>query len=81
MLLDCSTFCTVPIGSECQAYELVGGTFSKSNGRDFLVVWLPNARNEIQTIYRPDLGLRLRDFAVDPTQDLLAILERDQGCA
>lgn len=59
------------------AYELVGGVFAKTNGRDMLFSWLPRARTPGHTIHYEDVGMQLRDFALDPTQDLVVLLEED----
>ncbi|KAF8956210.1 hypothetical protein BDZ97DRAFT_1959013 [Flammula alnicola] len=75
--LDCKDLTVIPIGNECQAYELVGGAFAKSSGQDLKVMWLPTATNEGHTLYRLSVGIPIRDFAIDPTLDVVAILEDD----
>lgn len=72
----------VPMHGLCHAYELVGGLFIKAiGGRDFLVSWLPSAVEEGHQLRREDLGIRARDFAIDPGQDLIIFFEEDGGCA
>jgi hypothetical protein len=71
---------TVPMPGTCQAYELVGGVFAKimniegrsGSSRHFQASLLPNSEHSGREIVHQDIGLRTRDFAIDPTQDLLA---------
>lgn len=72
----------VPMDGLCHAYELVGGLFIKAiGGRDFLVSWLPSAVKDGYQLRREDLGIRARDFAIDPGQDLIVFFEEDGGYA
>lgn len=65
---------------ECQAYELVGGAFADANMQNFEIVWLPTSSNdEGRTLRRASMGMQVRDFAMDPTQDVIAFLEDDTG--
>ena len=66
---------TVDVHGPCTAYELVGGVFAKTSGRDMFFSWLPNARSPGHTVHIRDVGMQLRDFAIDPTQDLVVLLE------
>ncbi|KDR71386.1 hypothetical protein GALMADRAFT_102723 [Galerina marginata CBS 339.88] len=68
----------VLIGDDCLAYELVAGVFALSNGDGLMFNWLPSATVDGRTLERRSLELTVRDFAMDPTQDLIAILEDDQ---
>ncbi|KAH8111595.1 hypothetical protein DFH11DRAFT_1690281 [Phellopilus nigrolimitatus] len=74
---------------ECHAYELVGGVFAKAmnpqgvmglvsnpGSRHLSLIKLPSAGAEGESIVREDVGLLCRDFAMDPTQDLIALLEQ-----
>lgn len=64
------------VGADCRTYELVGGTFSKSGGRDLMIAWLPTSpQDRPRVIHHEHLGIRLRDFAIDPTQDFVAMME------
>ncbi|KIL56442.1 hypothetical protein M378DRAFT_89296 [Amanita muscaria Koide BX008] len=67
----------VDVNGGCIAYELVGGVFAKSSGRDLFFSWLPSSTRPGVTIHHEDIGLSLRDFAIDPTQDLVVLLEED----
>ncbi|KIN93366.1 hypothetical protein M404DRAFT_1009005, partial [Pisolithus tinctorius Marx 270] len=71
---------TVPMPGPCHAYELVGGVFCKIHhsarhrysSRHLTAAWLPSALDtEGQMLVRDDVGLPTRDFAVDPSQDLI----------
>lgn len=92
--LDWTQKIHVAVPGACQAYELVGGVFSKTmnvkvnvgNGleggsRHLIATWLPTRmdRDEstIRRIIRPDLGISTRDFAIDPTQDLIALVDAE----
>lgn len=64
----------------CQAYELVDGVFASSednglNGsRHLSLTWLPTFCEPARYIERKDMGVALRDFAIDPSQDLIALV-------
>ncbi|KAI0631438.1 senescence-associated protein-domain-containing protein [Trametes polyzona] len=68
----------------CQAYELVDGVFATSKGigfsgsRHLALTWLPTATSEARRIERDDLGFSMRDFAMDPSQDLIAFVLADE---
>ncbi|TFK85394.1 hypothetical protein K466DRAFT_494844, partial [Polyporus arcularius HHB13444] len=68
----------------CQAYELVDGVFASSMGnglsgsRHLALTWLPNRREAERTVERSDLGVTVRDFAIDPSQDLMALVIADE---
>jgi hypothetical protein len=70
----------VSLGGPCSAYELVGGVFAKAaRGRtpEFVAAHLPAAGRMGWTDERPSLGqdLDARDFAMDPSQDVIALVE------
>jgi hypothetical protein len=73
----------VPMPGTCQAYELVGGVFAKSmnldepgtGSRHFIISWLPSTFSQGHQVLREDIGVLSRDFAIDPSQDLVAFLE------
>ena len=75
--LDHKKFRVIPSGDfgECRAYELVAGTFSTSNGSNLLVIWLPSATHDGRVLSRETIGLFVRDFAIDPTEDIIVYLE------
>lgn len=80
--LDWKKVVAVPIRGACQAYELVGGVFAKtmavdieSGSRHLVASWLPSQNDPGHTIVQEDLGLPTRDFAIDPTQDLIALVD------
>jgi hypothetical protein len=74
---------SVPMLGSCQAYELVAGMFAKTTpvgsdiqgSRHFVAASLPSNLDEGFVLERPDVGLLTRDFAIDPTQDLVAFVE------
>ena len=71
---------SVALAGHCHAYELVGGLFAKALeesgvARRFVASWLPgNGRAERRFVV-DDLGVRIKDFALDPSQDLIVLLE------
>lgn len=80
----------VAVPGACQAYELVGGVFAKTmnashgmegGSRHLIATWLPTRNDQngdtIHQIVRPDLGISTRDFAIDPTQDLIALVDAE----
>ena len=81
---------TVSLTGTCQAYEMVGGVFAKSMGglaedgwtgsKHLIMTWLPSRDQEAHSITREDLGIASRDFAIDPTQDLIALVDLDDKC-
>ncbi|TFK38347.1 hypothetical protein BDQ12DRAFT_723206 [Crucibulum laeve] len=68
----------VPVYGDCDAYELVSGVFAKTSSQgDFYVATLPSSTDPGHESHT-DLGMRPRDFAIDPTQDLSFVLEADE---
>jgi hypothetical protein len=71
---------SVVLAGHCHAYELVGGLFAKAieefgAARKLVASWLPgNGRGERRLVV-DDLGVRIKDFALDPSQDLIVLLE------
>ncbi|KAI0272082.1 hypothetical protein BGY98DRAFT_168578 [Russula aff. rugulosa BPL654] len=71
---------SVALAGHCHAYELVGGLFAKAlddlgAARRLVASWLPgNGRVERRFVV-DDLGVRVKDFALDPSQDLIVLLE------
>jgi len=77
--LDLKEFRVILSGdfTELRAHDLVAGTFSTSNGSDLCVIWLPSAIHEGRTLCHETLGLSIRDFAIDPTEDVIVFLEEE----
>ncbi|KAF9236004.1 hypothetical protein BU15DRAFT_89346 [Melanogaster broomeanus] len=80
--LSCTSTVTVPMPGPCYAYELVGGIFCKTQdiqrhqrlgSRRFSVTWLPSSHNPGHTLVHEDVGIPSRDFAMDPSQDLMVL--------
>ncbi|KAG0703415.1 hypothetical protein DFH29DRAFT_917122 [Suillus ampliporus] len=81
----------VPMPGFCQAYELVGGVFAKtsssggihnhSGSRSLISSWLPSSSDPGHTLVRNDIGISARDFAIDPSQDLIALVKTDEDLA
>ncbi|KAL6306507.1 hypothetical protein BKA93DRAFT_729237 [Sparassis latifolia] len=84
--LDWTKKTLVSVPGPCQAYELVGGVFAKSmsvsnlvGSRHFIATWLPTRSEPAISIMRDDLGIATRDFAIDPSQDLIAFVDADDN--
>jgi hypothetical protein len=65
---------TVVVPHYCKAYELVAGVFASSDGKNLYIFGLPSNRNEGYALTRTP-NLPIRDFAIDPTEDVVAFLE------
>ena len=70
----------VALAGHCHAYELVGGLFAKAleefgTARRLVVSWLPSNTDDETRLVVDYLGVRIRDFALDTTQDLIVLLE------
>jgi hypothetical protein len=69
------------LAGHCHAYELVGGLFAKAieefgSARRLVGAWLPgNGDRAERRLVVDDLGVRIKDFALDPSQDLIVLLE------
>lgn len=69
---------------------MVDGVFAKSMGgtgldgwagsKHLIMTWLPSRTREAHSIVREDLGVASRDFAIDPTQDLIALVDTEERC-
>jgi hypothetical protein len=71
---------SVALAGHCHAYELVGGMFAKAledfgAARRLVASWLPGDGRAERRFVVDDLGVRIKDFALDPSQDLIALLE------
>ncbi|EJD39961.1 hypothetical protein AURDEDRAFT_187184 [Auricularia subglabra TFB-10046 SS5] len=80
----------VPLDGECHAYELVGGVFGKAMSaagsvfaasRTLAFFTFPDGSapegTEPHLLLREDIGLAIRDFAIDPGQDLLILVQTE----
>jgi hypothetical protein len=70
----------VAVAGHCHAYELVGGLFAKAledsgAARRLVASWLPGNGRAERPLVVDDLGVRIKDFALDPSQDLVVLLE------
>jgi hypothetical protein len=71
---------TLDMEYQCTAYELVGGAFADVNMQNFEIAWLPtSSNNEGHILRRASTEMRIKSFAMDPTQDVIAFLEDDTG--
>ncbi|KAF8892364.1 hypothetical protein CPB84DRAFT_1783816 [Gymnopilus junonius] len=77
--LDCKQFKKIELKNQCRAYELVAGLFAMSDGHGLSLAWLPSSTMPGRSLEYPSLGFLVRDFAIDPTQDLIVILEDDHN--
>lgn len=70
------------IDGECIAYELVAGVFVKTDGLTLTIQWLPSpATVAKQLILTPgELLIPIKDFALDPTLDLIVMIQADHLC-
>ncbi|KII84882.1 hypothetical protein PLICRDRAFT_179210 [Plicaturopsis crispa FD-325 SS-3] len=67
---------TIPFHGSCQAYELVGGVFAKTmSSMHFDATVLPTSLDPDYHMISMNLKLPVRDFVIDPTQDLLVLVE------
>jgi hypothetical protein len=71
---------SVAVAGHCHAYELVGGLFAKAledsgAARRLVASWLPGNGCAERPLVVDDLGVRIKDFALDPSQDLIVLLE------
>ncbi|KAH8985373.1 hypothetical protein EDB92DRAFT_1802543 [Lactarius akahatsu] len=70
----------VALAGRCNAYELAGGLFAKAveehgAARRLVASWLPSNSADETRLVVDDLGVRIKDFALDPAQDLIVLLE------
>ncbi|KAI6127159.1 hypothetical protein F5141DRAFT_996817 [Pisolithus sp. B1] len=88
--LQWSSKISVPMPGPCHAYELVGGVFCKMHhsapqpfrARHLTAAWLPSALDpQGRTLVRENVGFPTRDFAVDPSQDLIIYFKGGEGNA
>ncbi|KAJ7077434.1 hypothetical protein B0H15DRAFT_861921 [Mycena belliarum] len=69
------------INEHPRAYELVGGVFAQQNTwpeSDFTAIRLPSSQHSGEIASTRNIGIESLDFAMDPTQDLVVFLHRDQ---
>ncbi|KAG1834914.1 hypothetical protein DFJ58DRAFT_821238 [Suillus subalutaceus] len=53
------------------------GIHNQSGPRKFISSWLPSSSDPGHTLVRKDIGISTRDFAIDPSQDLIALVQCD----
>lgn len=76
---------TLSLDGVCDAYNIVGGVFAKTTGgstavpgaRHLTAINLPTRDAPARTTIFEDMGVESRGFTIDPSQDLLAIVEID----
>ena len=88
-VLDWTKRTAVSVPGACQAYELVDGVFAKSmmsgthlygpGSHHLNATWLPTRSQPARSLVREDIGVATRDFAIDPSQDLIALVDADNG--
>ncbi|TFY60917.1 hypothetical protein EVJ58_g4844 [Rhodofomes roseus] len=87
--LDWMSRTAVSVPGACQAYELVDGVLCKSmmsgaplygpGSHHLNATWLPTRAHTPRSLVREDIGVATRDFAIDPSQDLIAFVDADNG--
>ncbi|KAF8190083.1 hypothetical protein BJ912DRAFT_353933 [Pholiota molesta] len=76
--LDCTTYTTYSMQHMCRAYEFVGGVFANTDRHHLEIAWLPTASHpEGRTLQRCLAEISIRDFTMDPAQDMIALFEED----
>ncbi|KAH9024633.1 hypothetical protein EDB85DRAFT_1894251 [Lactarius pseudohatsudake] len=70
----------VALAGPYHAYELAGGLFAKAieefgAARWLVASWLPSNTTDETRLVIDDLGVRIKEFALDPSQDLIVFLE------
>ncbi|KAH9943621.1 hypothetical protein B0H21DRAFT_695505 [Amylocystis lapponica] len=89
-MLDWTRKVMVPIPGACQAYELAGGVFTKLMMagdvgnieesivfRHLIATWLPSRTKEARSIVRDELDVVTREFTIEPSQDLVVLIDAD----
>jgi hypothetical protein len=60
------------------AFELSGSAYADISKGHYEILWLPTASNvQAHAIRRPSIGISPVNVTMDPTQDLMVILEED----
>ncbi|KAI0755585.1 hypothetical protein C8Q74DRAFT_1373368 [Fomes fomentarius] len=80
--LDWAQVAPISVPAVCQAHDMVDGVYAVSkyddgsaHSRHFSLTWLPALGGEPgRTIERDDVGLEISEFALDPSQDLVAVV-------
>lgn len=75
--LDWTSYHCIPMSHLCKAYELVGGIFAQTGDHVLQTVQLPTRYRATYTAGELAFAFVVRDFAMDPTQDVIALLEDD----
>ena len=76
-LLGWTPYHSIPMSHLCKAYELVGGMFAQTSDHVLQTVQLPTRNQAAYTTSELVFAFVVRDFAMDPTQDVMALLEDD----
>jgi hypothetical protein len=60
----------------CDVFELVGGAYADISKDCLEMRWLPTASNvKAHALQRSSIGISAANFTMDPTQDLMVIVE------
>lgn len=79
--LDWGPISCIPSPGECSAYEVIDGQFVKMLwGKEITVLNLPSVSTMASLEHKDDIDGVIKDFAMDPSQDLIAYLEDDASC-
>ena len=71
---------SVALTGHCHAYKLAGGLFAKAleesaAAHQLVASWLPASMADKTRLVVDDLSVQIKDFALDPVQDLIVLLE------
>ena len=87
--LDWTKVMPIPTIASCYAYELAGGAYATISPtvagsglevpRTFALTWLPTISEGARSVKREDVGFEALDFAIDPSQDLVAFSQIVRG--
>jgi hypothetical protein len=70
---------SVALAGHCHAYELVGAIRQALEefeaARRLVASWLRSNTTDEMWLVADDLGVRIKDFALDPAQDFIVLLE------
>ncbi|KIY68342.1 hypothetical protein CYLTODRAFT_395467 [Cylindrobasidium torrendii FP15055 ss-10] len=76
--LDWGPISRIPSPGECSAYEVIDGQFVKMVwGKEITVLNLPSVGTKASLEHKDDVDGMIKDFALDPSQDLIVYLEDD----
>jgi len=75
--LNLKEFRVIPSGERLNLFDLIVGTFSVSDRSDLCITWLPSETHNSHTLHHETIGLSIRDFAINSTQDVIAFLKNE----